>query len=489
MAGIWGTERDGEKTMRSRLGFVMAFSLFSLAQSTAQQSGAALWLPPETSLLVKFPAPGDLGNDTLAFQSVLSHITRLEGLHLELPEEVRSKARSVTGAAWFKRGEMQQVLVVRGPAGLPAVAEGIAVARVPGDLMVLGSPPAVARCLASNGSNALLATLEEALDSNPGGVSSGWAWAGAEWLGAVSDQEEWPVWTFQGARSQVRSVTLRSRPQSDRIHLRMSTLTATPEAARFLASELEQHLKQARPPDNPVMQRLVDQSEVHSDTSRIELRLVLESEALAALLQSQNAIQVFTWQLSSALREQRERLPELISHLGIGPGSRVADIGTGTGFLAFRLARLVGTSGRVLAVDIEENLLEEIRSRAAREGYSQLEALLGTESDPRLPESSLDAAVIINAYHEMPEHHAMLARIHAALGPGGILLLLEPYSTETLSDPREEQVERHHIAPDLLEQEARKAGFEVVFRDDRFTRRSEPDSPQQDALLVVSRPR
>ena len=169
-------------------------------------------------------------------------------------------------------------------------------------------------------------------------------------------------------------------------------------------------------------------------------------------------------------RESWQRVPDVIAALGIAAGSRVADVGAGDGFFTTRLANAVGADGRVYAVDISKNALDRLTRRVADSGLTNVEAILGAPSDPRLPAATLDAALIVNAYHEMREHQAMLAAIKTALKPGGRLVILESVMKEQRNVARDVQENRHQLAPHFVQQDALQAGFSIVRFDEAFTR-------------------
>jgi ubiquinone/menaquinone biosynthesis C-methylase UbiE len=107
--------------------------------------------------------------------------------------------------------------------------------------------------------------------------------------------------------------------------------------------------------------------------------------------------------------------------LRIADGSHVADIGAGGGWFTVRLARRVGPNGLVYAEDVQSQMLEAIRRRVDREGLRNVRTVRGIETDPRLPPQSIEAALIVDAYHEFGDPVAMLRGIAAALKPGGSL--------------------------------------------------------------------
>ena len=181
-------------------------------------------------------------------------------------------------------------------------------------------------------------------------------------------------------------------------------------------------------------------------------------------------------------RDNWQRVPDVLAALAIHEGSRVADIGAGDGYFTRHLARAAGSAGRVFAVEISQRALSQLRRLTENEGFDNIEVIQGAIDDPKLPNESLDAVLVVNAYHEMTEHEAMLEGIFAALTPGGRLVMLDR-SANDASDSRERQVGRHELSIDLAERELEAAGFEVLQRDERFT--SDQNHPQW--MLVARR--
>ena len=168
-------------------------------------------------------------------------------------------------------------------------------------------------------------------------------------------------------------------------------------------------------------------------------------------------------------REQWQRVAEIFTHMGVTAGSHVADIGAGSGFFTTRLAQAVGPDGRVYAVDVNPVTLRELKT--ALGDQANVEIIRGEENDPRLPSSRLDAALVVNAYHEFAEHQAMLGAILAALKPGGRLAIVEPAPMRATDTVRADQAKRHTIAIEFVEADLRAAGFEIAARDVKFTTR------------------
>ena len=167
-------------------------------------------------------------------------------------------------------------------------------------------------------------------------------------------------------------------------------------------------------------------------------------------------------------REAWQNVREIFTAMGVGPGAVVADVGAGHGFLTVRLARAVGPEGRVFAVDIDERAIERLRGRVQQELLTNVSVIKSDANNPRLDSGSLDAAVIVNSYHEMTEHQAVLQQLRAALKPGGRLVIVEPIAEKLLKGEREQQTKVHEIAARFVEQEAREAGFRIQLLQDPF---------------------
>jgi len=107
--------------------------------------------------------------------------------------------------------------------------------------------------------------------------------------------------------------------------------------------------------------------------------------------------------------------------LGVADGSAVADIGAGGGWFTVRLARRVGPNGTVYAEDVQTQMLEAIRRRVEREGLRNVRTVKGDTTNPHLPPSSVDAIIVVDAYHEFENPVALLGHLARALRPGGRL--------------------------------------------------------------------
>ena len=127
--------------------------------------------------------------------------------------------------------------------------------------------------------------------------------------------------------------------------------------------------------------------------------------------------------LERSSREQEERTDILVRELELEPGNVVADIGAGTGYFTFRISPMV-RDGRVMAVDIQQEMLDIIEARA-RESADNVVSVLGTVADTRLPDESVDLVLLVDAYHEFSHPREMGQSMVRALRPGGRIALVE----------------------------------------------------------------
>jgi arsenite methyltransferase len=173
-------------------------------------------------------------------------------------------------------------------------------------------------------------------------------------------------------------------------------------------------------------------------------------------------------------REKTERVPDILTALGVRDGAHVADLGSADGFYSLRIAKAVAPGGKAYAIDIEQKSLDRLRERAQQDAVTNIEIILSELADPKLPPAALDAVLIRNAYHEMTAHREILTGVMSGLKPGAVLVVIEAIHDNLLDKSREQQVKEHEIAPGIVEAELREAGFEIVDRDDGFTKFTRP---------------
>ena len=169
-------------------------------------------------------------------------------------------------------------------------------------------------------------------------------------------------------------------------------------------------------------------------------------------------------------REKIERVPDVLAAIGVKDGAHIADVGSADGFYTLRIAKAVAPTGKAYAIDIEQKSLDKLRERAQKEAITNVEIILSELADPKLPAGALDAVLIRNAYHEMVAYREIIKGVMSGLKPGGLLVVSDSISKSLLDKPREQQVKEHYIAPGIVEAELREAGFEILDRDDAFTK-------------------
>src|SRR5213594_2021954 len=124
-------------------------------------------------------------------------------------------------------------------------------------------------------------------------------------------------------------------------------------------------------------------------------------------------------------RIQEEEPDRMLASLEIKPGSVVADIGAGVGYHTWRLSDIVGPTGRVIAEDIQDGMIALLRKNIADRKLKNVDVILGTPTDPRLPANTLDLVLMVDVYHEFSEPVAMMNHIRNALKPTGRVVLVE----------------------------------------------------------------
>lgn len=166
------------------------------------------------------------------------------------------------------------------------------------------------------------------------------------------------------------------------------------------------------------------------------------------------------WQwLEREGRAQEEKPEVVIGAMNLKDGDVVAEIGTGTGFFARRLARAVAPSGKIYANDIQPGMLDKLKELAGQEGITNIVPVLGTETDLKLPAGQMDWLLLVDVYHEFQKPEEMLAAIRRALKPNGRVALveyrLEGDSASHISLP-------HRMSVEQVLSEWEPAGFTLV---------------------------
>jgi SAM-dependent methyltransferase len=179
---------------------------------------------------------------------------------------------------------------------------------------------------------------------------------------------------------------------------------------------------------------------------------------------------VMGWQGADWLdREERdieEEPDRAIAALDVKTGQTVADIGAGSGYMSVKLARWVGSSGRVYAEDIQPEMIALLNQRLTKDKVKNVTPVLGAFDDPKLPAESIDLMLLVDVYHEFSEPQKMLRGLRAALKPGGRLVLLE-YRKE---DPAVPIRIEHKMTVAEAKMEVEAEGFKLTKVDERLPR-------------------
>ena len=153
--------------------------------------------------------------------------------------------------------------------------------------------------------------------------------------------------------------------------------------------------------------------------------------------------------------------PDLIMDaMGIADGSVVADIGAGSGWFTIRLARRVGPQGIVFAEDVQQEMINAILRRVGREGFNNIRQVLGTTNDPKLRAQSLDAALMVDSFHEVDaaDRVTMMSNLGKALKPQGRLGIVDFRLAGTGPGPAPDE----RVSPDVVIEAAQKAGLKLI---------------------------
>ncbi len=160
-------------------------------------------------------------------------------------------------------------------------------------------------------------------------------------------------------------------------------------------------------------------------------------------------------------RQQEENTALAINKLPITASAVVADIGAGTGYYTFRIAKKV-PQGKVFAVEVQDEFITYLNQKKKELGQQNVQVIKGTATSPNLPDASVDLAIMVDVYHELLYPHEVLQSLRKALKPGGKLLLLE-YRAE---DPTIEIKELHKLSVTQANKELAANGFKLYQRSE-----------------------
>lgn len=176
--------------------------------------------------------------------------------------------------------------------------------------------------------------------------------------------------------------------------------------------------------------------------------------AAPLLLAQERSFQIEGWEK----RLNRRQPPvKIMDAIGMSPGMIIGEVGAGTGRMTMWIADRVGDSGKIYANDINKGSLEHLRERCKRDGFENVEIVIGEVEDPKLPVSALDIAFMINVYHHLDNPVPLIRNLLPSLKPDGILAIVE-CDPDKVDWGKEEGCTRKK---DMV-RELKEAGFEVV---------------------------
>lgn len=150
-------------------------------------------------------------------------------------------------------------------------------------------------------------------------------------------------------------------------------------------------------------------------------------------------------------RAENLQIDRVMDILKITEGKTVADIGAGSGWFTTRAAKRVGEKGKVFAVEINQEYIDYINNRAKRENFTNIQTVLGTEDDPKVPENSVDAVLILKTYHEIGQPVKVLQSLRKSMKKDARLGIID----------RNGKGDDHGIAKETVVAELKRAGFEL----------------------------
>ena len=147
-------------------------------------------------------------------------------------------------------------------------------------------------------------------------------------------------------------------------------------------------------------------------------------------------------------RDEWQQPDRVMADLNLPQGAAVADVGCGSGYFVFRLAKAIGPKGKVFAEEISEKALRGLKDRVARDKVANVEVVIGEAESTHLPEAALDAAIVVNVLHHVPAEHrtGLIKDVARALKPGGVLYVIDWRVDATIKHDIGRRIPR----PDLL---------------------------------------
>jgi arsenite methyltransferase len=218
-------------------------------------------------------------------------------------------------------------------------------------------------------------------------------------------------------------------------------------------------------------------------------RIKIDNRAFEALLLAlvllAGCAKLKQWAYEGLKRDDWQQPEKIIQSLEIRPGDHVADLGSGSGYFTFRLAKAVGPSGKVYAVDIDEEMNELISERAQKVGTNNVQVILAEPNNPKLPTTGVDLILTVNTYHHIEGRLAYFANLRKYLRPNARVAVID-------FDRRAwfQGLWSHYTPAEFIRREMEQAGY-TLQRDFNFLDRQSfqifrPTPPAQRRAKIES---
>lgn len=181
-------------------------------------------------------------------------------------------------------------------------------------------------------------------------------------------------------------------------------------------------------------------------------------------------------------RDKWQKPDEIIRKMKLDRSSVVADIGCNEGYMTFKLSNL---ASKVYAVDVDQGKLNKLTKIKDERKVSNVVVVKGEYDNPKLPDNTLDAVVILDTYHEMDDHDEILQHIITALKKGGRLVICEPIAESRRNLARSDQERKHELGMKFALEDLAKAGFTILEKTDPFVDREKEKGDKMWIIVAV----
>ena len=208
-----------------------------------------------------------------------------------------------------------------------------------------------------------------------------------------------------------------------------------------------------------------ENSENDETTPRYTKRKIHDPNGIGKFYMGREIAHVMGYQgaawLERSEREEEERLTLLMKALDLQPGQVVADIGAGSGVITLLMAELVGPEGQIIAVDVQQKMLDLLKKKLRKFDIKNVKLVKGTNTSPKLEPESIDLDIMVDVYHEFEFPYEMMLELSKALKPGGAIAFVE-YRME---DPTVPIKLVHKMSVEQVKLEAEQPEFGLQYRE------------------------